>query len=64
MDKKEEDKIFSDYLHDIMKIETDNLETYEPLRDTISFQSYLLNVLWNKLIDELLVSFKKTFRRK
>lgn len=64
MDKKEEDKIFSDYLHDIMKIDTDDLETYEPLRDTISFKSYLLNVLWNKLIDELLVSFKRIFRRK
>lgn len=64
MDKKEEDKIFSDYLHDIMKIDTDDLETYEQFRDTISFQSYLLNVLWNKLIDELLVSFKRIFRRK
>ena len=69
MDKREEDEIFSEYLYiKFGKARIDDLEQYEPLRETFDFKSYELNVLWNKLINEIVFSIKRivtrVFRRK
>ena len=69
MDKREEDEIFSEYLYKKFgKVSIDDMDQYEPLRETIDFRSYEINVLWNKLINEIVFSIKRivtrVFRRK
>ena len=61
MQKSEEDKIFTEYLREnglIMGDSEPYLETYEPLRNTLDFQSYLLRRVFRKLYDALRLLFK------
>ena len=61
MQKSEEDKIFTEYLREnglIMGDSEPYLETYEPLRNTLDFQSYLLRRVFRKLCDALRLLFK------
>lgn len=66
MQKSEEDKIFTEYLREnglIMGDSEPYLETYEPLRNTLDFQSYLLRRVFRKLCDAFCQSVSDIFRR-
>lgn len=66
MQKSEEDKIFTEYLREnglIMGDSEPYLEMYEPLRNTLDFQSYLLRRTFRKLCDTFKQSITEMFGR-
>jgi hypothetical protein len=64
--KSEEDKIFTEYLREngiIMGNSVTDLTIYEPLRNTLDFQSYLLRRTFRKLCDTFKQSITEMFGR-
>lgn len=66
MQKSEENKIFTEYLREngiIMGNSVTDLTIYEPLRNTLDFQSYLLQRTFRKLCDTFKQSITGMFGR-